>query len=225
MLIILIRAAILYFTVTIGMRLMGKRQLGELQPTELVVTFLLSEIAAIPLQDNGMPLTNSIVCIALLVSFEIISSVICLKSTRLRGVIEGNPIIVIRDGVIDQKKLRELRFSVDDVFEQLRQKNIFDINTVSYAIVETNGQLSVMLKPEKETVTAEMIDIKPHPSALMCVVVNDGRVIRKAFGECNMTDKKLDSLLRKNNVQLSDILFMLYDKNENCTIVKKEKNA
>ncbi len=225
MLIILIRATIIYFTVTIGMRLMGKRQLGELQPTELVVTFLLSEIAAIPLQDNGMPLTNSIVCIALLVSFEIISSVICLKSTRLRGVIEGNPIIVIRDGVIDQKKLRELRFSVDDVFEQLRQKSIFDINTVSYAIVETNGQLSVMLKPEKDTVTAEMIDIKPQPSSLMCVVVSDGRVIRKSFSECNMTEQKLDNLLQKNNVQLTDILFMLCDKNENCTIVKKEKNA
>lgn len=221
MLIILIRAAILYFTVTIGMRLMGKRQLGELQPTELVVTFLLSEIAAIPLQDNGMPLTNSIVCIALLISLEIISSVICLKSNRLRSVIEGNPVIIIRDGVLDQKKLKQLRFSVDDVFEQLRQKNVFDINSVNYAIVETNGQLSVMLKPEKETVTAEMIDIHVKPSSFMCVVVNDGRVIKKSFAECNMTEEKLNRILQKNKVQLEEILFLLCDKNENCTIVKK----
>ncbi|MBQ8575885.1 MAG: DUF421 domain-containing protein [Clostridia bacterium] len=223
MLITLIRAIILYFFIILCMRLMGKRQLGELQPTELVITILLSEIASIPMQDNGVPLVNSVVSVILLVALEVINSAICLKSAKLRSVIEGNSLVVIRDGVIDQKQLRQLRFSVDDLLDQLRQKDVFDINDVRYAIVETNGQLSVMLKPEKETVTAEMIDVQKDSKGLLCMVVNDGKILTNAFKECDMNEKKLKSVLEENKVNLDEILFMLADKEENYTIVKKEK--
>lgn len=222
MLITLIRAVILYFFIIVCMRFMGKRQLGELQPTELVITILLSEIVSIPMQDNGVPLINSVVAVILLVNLEIFSSALCLKSAKLRGVIEGNSLVVIRDGVIDRKQLKKLRFSVDDLLDQLRQKDVFDIEDVRYAIVETNGQLSVMLKPGKETVTAEMIDIKNDTKALLCMIINDGKIIRKAFNECDMDDKKLKSILEENNITLGEIFFMLADKENNYTIVKKE---
>lgn len=223
MLITMIRAFLLYVFIILCMRLMGKRQLGELQPTELVITILLSEIASIPMQDNGVPLVNSVVAIILLVALEIINSAICLKSAAIRSVIEGNSLVVIRDGIIDQKRLRQLRLSVDDLLDQLRQKDVFDINDVRYAIIETNGQLSVMLKPEKETVTAEMIDINKNTGGLLCMVVNDGKILKNAFKECNMTEDKLLSVINEKNIKLNDIFFMLADKDENYTIVKKEK--
>ncbi len=225
MLISLIRAFILYVLIFFCMRLMGKRQLGELQPTELVITILVSAISAVPMQDNALPLGNSIVAVLLLVSLEIINTSIGLKSRRWRSFVEGNSIIVIRDGRVDQKQMKRLRLSADDLLDQLRQKDVFDINDVKYAIIETNGQLSVMLKPEKEPVTAEMVDIKSSPKDLPCMIVNDGAVIRSSFGDCGMTEKKLDKILKKDKVDIKDIFFMLADKNGGYTIIRKEDKS
>ena len=202
---------------------MGKRQLGELQPTELVITILLSEIAAVPMQDNALPLGNSIVAVLLLVALEIINSVIVLKSSRCRSLLQGNSLVVIRDGVVDQKQLKRLRFTMDDLFDQLRQKDIFDISDVRYAIVETNGQLSVMLKPEKETVTAEMADIQNETKGLLCMVVNDGKFLKRAFKECDMNEEKIFAILEREQTPIDEVLFMVADKEGNYTIVKKDE--
>lgn len=223
MLISLIRVGILYFFIIVCMRLMGKRQLGELQPTELVITILLSEIASIPIEDNGVPLINSIFAVLLLVSLEIINSAVCLKSAKLRSVIEGNPVIVISDGTVQQEKLRQLRFSSEDLLEQLRQKDVFDINDVKFAIVETNGQLSVMLKDRKQPITPEALEAEAQSKGLQCMVINDGKVLRKSFKDCNMDDQKLRNILKKRKIQLEEILFMLADSKGNYTIIKKEK--
>ncbi len=223
MLVTLARALILYVLIIICMRIMGKRQLGELQPTELVITILLSEIAAIPMQDNALPLGNSIVAVLLLVALEIINSVFVLKSSRFRSFLQGNSLVVIRDGVIDQKQLKRLRFTVDDLLDQLRQKDVFDVSDVRYAIVETNGQLSVMLKPEKETITAEMADIPNKTKGLLCMVINDGKFLRRSFKECNMNEEKLYSVLKSENIEMDEVLFMVADKEGNYTIVKKDE--
>ncbi len=223
MLVTLARALILYVLIIICMRIMGKRQLGELQPTELVITILLSEIAAIPMQDNALPLGNSIVAVLLLVALEIINSVFVLKSSRFRSFLQGNSLVVIRDGVIDQKQLKRLRFTVDDLLDQLRQKDVFDVSDVRYAIVETNGQLSVMLKPEKETITAEMADIPNKTKGLLCMVINDGKFLRRSFKECNMNEEKLYSVLKSENIEMDEVLFMVADKEGNYTIVQKDE--
>lgn len=223
MLISLIRIIILYFFIIICMRFMGKRQLGELQPTELVITILLSEIAAIPLQDNGVPLINSVLAVLMLVSLEIINSALCLKSTKLRNLIEGNPIVVINDGVIDQKRMKQLRFSSEDLIEQLRQKDVFDINEVKYAIIETNGQLSVMLKEKNQPITQEALDSSAKEKSLQYIIVNEGRLLHKHFSECNMTEKKLENILDENKITAEEILFMIADNLENYTIVRKDK--
>ncbi len=224
MLVTLIRATILYFFIIICMRLMGKRQLGELQPTELVITFLISETVTIPLQDNGTPLINSIVAVLLLVCLEIFNSAVCLKSARIRSIIEGNPMLVIRNGTVDQKQLRQLRFSVEDLLEQLRQKDVFDINDVRYAFIETNGQLSVMLKPEKDTATMGAIGKADNKTDLPCLIICDGKILEKNFKNCNMNDTKLTKILEKEKLNTKEVMFMLADTCGNHTIVRKDEN-
>lgn len=224
MLVTLARALILYVLIIVCMRIMGKRQLGELQPTELVITILLSEIAAIPMQDNALPLGNSIVAVLLLVGLEIFNSIIVLKSAGCRSILQGNSLVVIRDGVIDQRQLKRLRFTMDDLFDQLRQKDVFDINDVRYAIVETNGQLSVMLKPEKETVTAEMAELPNKTKGLLCMVINDGKFLKRSFAECDMNEEKLYEILEKEGMDIEEILFMVADREGNYTIVKRDEN-
>lgn len=222
MLITLIRVMILYSFIVICMRLMGKRQLGELQPTELVITILLSEIASIPIQDNGVPLINSIFAVLLLVSLEIINSAICLKSGKMRSAIQGNPIIVIRDGILDREKLKELRFSFEDLIEQLRQKDVFDINEVKFAVIETNGQLSVMLKEKNQPITPERLDSPDAEKGLQYMIVNNGKILRKSFKESNMSKKELDDILKKKKIALKDIFLMVTDTNGNYTITRKD---
>ncbi|MDR0531899.1 MAG: DUF421 domain-containing protein [Oscillospiraceae bacterium] len=148
MLITIIRLVILYCMITLAIRLMGKRQVGELQPTELVVTILLSELVAIPIQDNSLPMATSLISGATLISLEIIFSVISLKSKRFRELTQGTSIPVIVKGKLDTNQLNNLRISLDDLLEALRQKDVFDVTQVDTCIVETNGQISVLLKPE-----------------------------------------------------------------------------
>lgn len=153
MLIALFRSAILYVFIILTVRIMGKRQIGELQPAELVVTIMLSEILVIPMQDSKIPLINTIIPVLLVVGLEILVSVLSLKSVKFRSALQGNSLLVIRNGVLDQAQLKRLRFSTDDLLEALRKKDVFDISKVQYAMVETDGTLSVLLKPEEENPT------------------------------------------------------------------------
>ena len=164
MLQIIIRTVVFYFVIILAIRLMGKRQLGELQPSELVITILLSEIAAMPIQDVKIPIWVGIVASLTLVVLEISISVLTMRSLNFRKMFYGNSSIIIKDGTIDQKMLKKLRVTVPDLLEVLRNQEIFDISQVAYAILETNGQLSVLLKPEYQTVS-----------------VNDLKVVEKLF--------------------------------------------
>ena len=147
MLITVIRITILYCVITLAIRLMGKRQVGELQPTELVVTILLSELVAIPIQDNSLPMATSLVSAAMLISLEILNSLIAVRSKRFREITQGTSVLVIDKGRLDFNQLQELRISFDDLLEALRQKDVFEISEVQTCYVETNGQVSVELKP------------------------------------------------------------------------------
>lgn len=223
MLISLVRATILYFFVIFSLRLMGKRQIGELQPSELVVTFLVSELATLPMQDSDIPLVLSIIPILTLVFLEHITSYICLKSVRIRRFLNGNPCIVIQDGKLDIKTLRSLRMSVDEILEELRVNNITEIDDIKYAIIETNGQLSYILKPEARAVTAGDLNISSKETSLPFIIVNDGFIIKKSLLEINKTPKwLLNHLKTVEKVELSDIFLMTMDLNENIFLQKKE---
>lgn len=218
----LIRATILYITIIFLMRLMGKRQIGELQPSELVVTILLSEIASIPMQDNRVPILHSVVALFALVAYEIFSSVIGLKSNKMRSLIQGHPVIVIRDGKIDMKALKKLRMSVNDLMSLLRQKDIFDVSVVSYAIFETNGKISVMPKPESRNSTAKDLGLSPADEGMPFAVVCDGKIIEDAVEQSQIEPDKINKLILSSKIPLEEILIMTVGKNGIIFLARKD---
>ena len=225
MAITILRVCILYVLILLSMRLMGRRQIGELQPSELVVTILISEIACVPIQDNGIPILNSIIAVLMLAAFEILFSALALKSERIRKLLQGNPIAVIRDGKIDQQSLRQLRITLDDLLEGLREKDVFDPAEVQFAILESNGKLSVQRIPAQQTVTAQMMQIAPDDHGMVCPIVFDGKVQRKNFALCAMTDAKFQTLLRQSGVPLAQIFLMTADRSGAVQCIRKETDT
>ncbi|MCD7773970.1 MAG: DUF421 domain-containing protein, partial [Clostridiales bacterium] len=223
MITIAVRTIILYAVLILIMRVMGKRQIGQLQPGELVITILISEIAAIPMEDTDIPLMNSVISVLLLASFEILTSALCMKSIKLRSALQGNSLVIIRNGVLDQKQIKRLRYTVDDILEALRQKNIFDIGDVQYAVAETDGAISVLLKPKKRQVTIEDMNLPESNEKLQCVLISDGRIIRSEFKDCGMNEKKLNKLFKDKKIKPEEILLLTSDSEGNTNIIKKDK--
>ena len=193
-----IRTVILYLLLMVAMRLMGKRQLGELQPSELVVTLLLSDLAAVPMQENGLPLLNGVLPILVLVSLELLLSGAMLKCPPIAKLISGSPIPVIRDGVMDAAALKRLRMTVEDLEESLRQQDIFDVSQVQYAIAETNGHISAYCYGEAE---------------MPIVVISDGTLCDWGMGLCGLTEAKLTQFLQKKRCKQEDVFLLTATKN------------
>ena len=221
----LIRATVLYAIIIFLIRLMGKRQIGELQPSELVITMLLSEIASIPMQDNPIPIVNSIVALFVLVAFEILTSAAGLKSYRLRSFLQGHPVIVIRDGKIDMKALKKLRMTVNDLLTALREKDVFEISQVSYAIFETTGKISVLLKPEHRNSTAADLNLSPRDSGMPFAVICDGRIIEDTVKESPLDTSEVKKLVISSKIPLKEIIIMTVDSNGTPYIVRKDGEA
>lgn len=219
----LIRAVIIYIFVVLAVRVMGKRQIGELKPHELVITILVSQIASIPLQDNAMPLANSIIPLLILIGFEIIASIVSMKSIRFRNALQGKPIFVIRHGKLDEKQMRRLRFTMDDLVDALRQKDVFDISQVEDAVVETNGSLSVMLKPEYSPVTPEQLNLKVKDDGMPVVIVMDGKPVSEYFGAEKIKNSEIELLLKKHDLQAKKIMLLTVDDSGNLYVINKEK--
>ncbi|MDE5946260.1 MAG: DUF421 domain-containing protein [Oscillospiraceae bacterium] len=218
--IVLIRGAILYITVIFAVRLMGKRQLGELQPSELVITILVSNIATLVLEDLNIPLIVGITPVIALVCFEVIMSWITLKSQRVRAIVSGRPKIIITNGKIDREIMNALRFSVDDLMTALRGNNIFDIEEVQFAIVETTGILSVLKKPEYETPNRKDMGIKLKASDPPQVIISDGILLEKSLENTNHQKSWLDSILKEKKIKIEDIFIMTADRNGKYYIIE-----
>ena len=224
MTVIILRTLILYIVVTIAVRLMGKRQLGDMQPNELVITLLISEIAAIPLQDVTQPVINGIVAVFALVIIEIVMSVLAMKFFKLRRLLGGKSIIIIKDGVIDQNAMRNVRITVIDLIELLRAQNVFDISTVAFAVLEVNGNLSVLLKNTEQPVTAKQIKIKTDPDTLPMPIISDGKFINETLSMVNTDKDAVNKILKAKNISVKDIFLMTMDGFGNYNIAKKEKS-
>ncbi len=217
-----IRTILLYIVIIVAVRLMGKRQISELQTSELVVTLLISDIAAIPMQDTGQPLVSGLLPIAILVMCEIIVSCYMVKNAKFRKLICGSPIIVINDGKIDQKQMRRLRMTTEDLSEELRLKDVFSIEDVAYGIVETNGKMSIIKKPDKNQPTAGMLGIAVPDNGIEAVVISDGIIYDAALCLCNKSRDWLNGVLRGKNVKTEEIFIMTTDRSENFNIIKKD---
>ena len=219
---LVLRCTIIYFIVIAMVRLMGKRQIGELQPSELVITILISDVASLPLQNTEMPLLNTITSLLILVMFEVLLSVLSIKNRKVRKILEGNSVMIIKDGKLFEDRLRMIRYSVDDLIEALRLKDIFDISQVEYAYIETNGAISVELKPQYRTITPQDLSLITERVSIPCLVICDGEIIDKEFDVCNMTKEKLQSILDEKELTAEEILLMTVDSSGRSYIKLKE---
>ncbi len=223
MFILFFRTLIIYFVIIVCLRIMGKRQLGELQPSEFVIAILISNIATLSIEDTDIPLLGAIVPILTLMSAEVVLSFIILKSGKAQRAVTGNPVVIIRNGNIDQKNMRDLRFSIEDLMSRLRIGGFFDIQDVSWAIVETNGQLTIYPKTDAQPLSLKIAaDPNGQSDFPPMVLISDGVLCSKTLKECNLTKKWLSGVLMKEKLSEKDIFLMTCDASANYYIVKKE---
>lgn len=223
MAVVLIRACILYVIITFSLRLMGKRQLGELQPSELVVTILISNIAAIPVEDSSVPMLMGVVPILTLVSLDVIVSAIMLKFPKFRKLIIGSPRVIMSEGVIMQKEMKRLRYTVDDLVEAMREEQIFDINEIYYAIVETTGKIHFLKKKDYQNAEKADISCGGSSSDPPAVIIRDGREDEEQLNNMGLGMGWLRQQLREQQLGIKDVFLMTADRNGQNTIIKRQR--
>lgn len=206
MLITFTRAIVLYLIVLIVMRLMGKRQIGELQPFELAISIMIADLASVPMSELGIPLTNGIIPILGLLVMDLLISWLNMKSINFRKIVCGKPSILIYRGKIDEKQLKKERFTINELQERLRGNDIFDIADVEYAILETNGEISVITKPEKKNLTPEDMGIEAEYEGIPYDLVVEGKVMHENLKTIGKNEKWLDKELDKFNTKSKDVL-------------------
>lgn len=208
MFIVLFRTIILYFIVVITMRIMGKRQIGEMQPFELVIAIMISELASMPMQDTRIPLIHGVIPIITLLALQISISYAELKSETARSIFSGKPSIVIRNGKIDIKQLKVDRFNLNDLLEELRLQGYYDIEDIEYAILETSGQVSIIPKTKLEAVTKKDLNISCNQDKLPISLILDGKVNKASLELIGKDETWLNKELRKNTIQSPKEVFI-----------------
>lgn len=217
----LLRTLILYVLVTFGIRIMGKRQIGDMQPNELVITLMISEVAAIPLQDTSQPIFNGMNAIFVLVILEIIMSVLAMKNLFIKKLMSGKSVVVIKNGVIDQHAMKNVRMTVIELIEQLRGQNVFDISTVAFAILEVNGDLSVLLKASEQPVTTKDLNIKVKEKPLPLPVISDGKILNESLEALETDRNVIEKKLKEEKTNAKNVFLMTMDRDCKYTIIKK----
>ncbi len=209
---VIIRTAILYALVVVVMRLMGKRQLGELQPYELVITIMISDLASLPMQDTRLPLLLGIIPIITMLIMQIFVSEIQLRSEKIRAVIDGKPSILLRNGKIDTKALRDQRINIDDLMEELRVNGYFNIDDIAYIILENNGKISVIPKASLAPVTRSDLNISAPQDILPTMLIIDGKIQKENLKSINKDMNWLMENINKYNINnIKDVFIALMD--------------
>ncbi len=204
------RTAILYVLLIVGLRLTGKRQIGELEPIELVLTMLLSDLASVPMQDFGIPLVNGVIPIVTLLAMSMLLSCVSLRNVRFRTLICGKPAIIIRNGRLQQDAMRHNRLTLDELFEELRTQGVTDISDVKYAVLETGGQLSVLLRTAAQPATPEQMRLDCEDDVFLpTVIINDGRLLRGNLRQTGHDEAWLQAQLSENGVDAPSQVFLL----------------
>lgn len=203
----LLRTLILYIVIMVAMRIMGKRQVGDMQPSDLVVSLLISEIAAMPIDNIDRPIVNGIIAVFLLVFLETALACISLKSGKLRRVVNGAPVIIINRGKVNRASLKRLRITTDELLETLRSQGFFDISTVQYAIIEPNGQLSVLEK---------------SGGSLAVPVICDGKMQTHFMESAGISKHEVNSALKKRGISAEDVFIMTLDGDGKAFIIKED---
>ena len=226
MLVIVIRTIILYAVVVISVRVMGKRQIGEMQPSELAVAIMISDLASVPMQAIDIPLLTGILPVLTLIIAEIGMAFLSLKSRTARKFISGEPSILIYGGHINENELRRQRFNLNDLLEQLRINGYSDLSDIEAAILETNGQLSIIPKPEARNVTVADLGIKnPKKEILPFMIVSDGSLNPSELKRSGKSEKWLMAELKKSGItDLKEVFVASYEPSDGLFVQKKGEN-
>ena len=221
-----VRTVILYILIIVGIRLMGKRQVGELEPSELVLSLIIADLAAVPMQDYGIPLLTGVVPILALLSLTMILSVLTMKSVTFRTLLCGRPSIIIRDGTVDQKEMARNRLTVDELLEELRTKGITDPTAVKYAILETNGQLSVLPYAAQKPPSAHQLKMKVEEPSLPLVLISDGRLLEHNLKTLGYDHRWLEKQLSREGCSgVEGVFLLLVDPAGSNYLVKKDLSS
>ncbi len=222
---IFFRTIFIYLVVLVLIRLMGKREVGELSAFDLVVAIMIAEVAVFPMEELDTPLYIGIVPVLTLVGAEIFFSFLCLKSQLVRRVINGSPSVIISRGEIMEKEMRKLRYNVNDLLEQLREKDVVDISDVQYAILETSGELSVILKSEKKPLTPSDLNLKVPEEEIPATVIIDGEVQRENLEIMGLDEACLGEKLKKEKgVSISQVLYASLESSGEMYVSLKERS-
>lgn len=223
MTITVLRSIIIYLTIVIAVRIMGKRQIGELKPHELVITILISAVATIPIEQNTIPLANSILPILVFVSFEMIESAISMKSIKFRDLLQGKPVFIIKNGTLQQEQLTRLRFTIDDLIDASRQAGAFDISQIENAVVETNGTLSVQMKSEESPITPSQMKIEVKKAVTPQAIAMDSQIVTEYFGKTVIPKSEIEIYLKANDIDLNEVMLLTVDDNGKLFLIRKDK--
>lgn len=218
------RTVILYLLIMVGLRLMGKRQIGELEPGELVLTMMLSDLATVPMQDFGIPLLSGVVPILTLLALSLLVSQLSLQSLRFRALVCGTPTVLVRQGVIQQQAMRENRYTLDELLEELREQGYSSLSDVKYAVLENSGELSILPWTRRAPVTPEQLGLAAEEdTTLPTILINDGRVLRKNLVFCGKDENWLKKTLQKEGVSSPSAVFLLtVDEKDTVCCIPKE---
>lgn len=224
MAIIFVRTVILYFAILISMRIMGKRQLGEMEISEFIVAALIADLAATPLQDIGIPLLNGLVPIIIMFCFEIIIAGLNMRSVKLRKLTYGRPELIIRDGRIIREAMRKNRFTLDELMQELRAQGLTDTAQVEYAVLETNGQLSIILKSGNQPATASQMGVDADDVSYAHIIINEGRILDNNLKLLGRDRRWLANELKRQNLRSADEVYIL-TLSENGSVFCQAKEA
>ncbi|BAK99149.1 hypothetical protein OBV_19510 [Oscillibacter valericigenes Sjm18-20] len=221
-----LRTVILYFLIMVGLRLMGKRQIGELEPSELVLTMMLSDLATVPMQDFGIPLFSGVIPILTLLSLSMLLSQLSLCSIRFRRLLCGSPTVLIDHGKLQQDAMRKNRFTIDELLEELRGQGISDLNDVKFAILENSGQLSILPWPGTQPLPAKDLSVKVSDSvSLPVILVNDGRLITRNLEQCGKSVEWLKKQVQRQGLaSYRDVFLLTIDSGGKIYCLQKEKS-
>lgn len=226
MAIVIIRALIVYFTLLIFIRLMGKRQLGEMELPELITAVLIADLAAHPLQDIGIPLMNGLLPVIVLFCCEVLISGAAMKSVKLRSILFGLPCFLVEKGRINQREMKKNRFTLDELTEELRAKGITDISKLEYAVLETDGTVSTLLFPEERPATAKSMNVDVPDNGYPVILINDGRVLERNLRYMGRDERWLQKELEKRSVKdAGEVFLMMLDNGGNIYFSAKEATA
>ena len=222
MLLSYLRTVILYLVLIAVIRLMGKRQLGQLEPSEFVVTMLVANLASIPMQDSGVPLYTGLIPILTVLALELILAGMSLKSIAFRRLLCGKPVILIENGHILQSNLRKTRITQDELIGHLREKDVLDPRTVQFAILETSGDLSVFPYPKERPATARQAGIRADKQHLPVTLISDGKLLRKNLALTGRTEAWLQGILREKKATVAHTWLLTVTENGDTVFYRKE---